>query len=178
MSFFAGGTLTNNTYYWYKVGLNGRVAIKADSTFEPTESGQYYAAVTNSVVIGLTLKTDTVNYILSTVKNEGKIIVSPNPVENTLTIHGLDNKSSLKVTVTDMSGYVWLTTLSRQQSSLNVDASRLKPGNYLVNISNKNGAVCQGITVNTNQKERCKMKPASLFFIPSHTGYISSHAQS
>jgi hypothetical protein len=56
-----GGTLANDTLRWYKVGKNKPVAtITGDTSFTPTETGKYYAAVTNAVATQLTLYTDTV----------------------------------------------------------------------------------------------------------------------
>ena len=57
-----GGTLSNNTYKWFKVGKAGTTAIAGDSVFHPSEIGSYYAAVTNSICTKLTLYTDTVFY--------------------------------------------------------------------------------------------------------------------
>ncbi|MGN6491921.1 MAG: T9SS type A sorting domain-containing protein [Agriterribacter sp.] len=56
----AGGTLSNNTYKWYKGGT--LVATKTgDSSFTYTEIGSYHATVMNSAVAGVTLNSDTVN---------------------------------------------------------------------------------------------------------------------
>ncbi len=45
----AGGTLSNNTYNWYKDGTLV-ATIVGDSTFTPSISGNYAVAVTNSIV--------------------------------------------------------------------------------------------------------------------------------
>ena len=58
----AGGTLSNNTYKWFKVGKPGNATIVGDSVFHPSERGKYYAAVTNSICTQLTLHTDTIFY--------------------------------------------------------------------------------------------------------------------
>ena len=55
----AGGTLGNNTYYWYKDDVLVQTKT-GDSTFVSSGSGTYYATVTNRVVNGLTLYTDTI----------------------------------------------------------------------------------------------------------------------
>lgn len=62
LSVYAGGTLSNNTYKWYKVGVTNPKIIVGDSLFQPTEGGKYYAAVTNSICTALTLYSDTVAY--------------------------------------------------------------------------------------------------------------------
>ena len=131
----AGGTLSNNTYNWFEVGQLQSVTITGDSTFQPTKSGSYYAKVTNSIVKGLTLKTDTVTYTMPLVKNELKISLSPNPARGMISIYGLDEKSDAKVAIADMSGYVWMSAMSREKTSLQVNVSRLKAGNYLVTVN-------------------------------------------
>src|SRR5438477_1776868 len=62
LSVSAGGTLSNNTYKWFMVGQTDTVIITGDSVFHPSQSGKYFAAVTNSVATQLTLYTDTVEY--------------------------------------------------------------------------------------------------------------------
>lgn len=58
----AGGTLSNNTFKWYKTG-NGLVATKnGDSTYTPVNTGNYYVEVTNSVASDFILKSNTINY--------------------------------------------------------------------------------------------------------------------
>jgi hypothetical protein len=58
----AGGTLSNNTYQWYNIEQNSSVTINGDSVFHPSQSGHYFAAVTNSICKKLTLHTDTIFY--------------------------------------------------------------------------------------------------------------------
>ncbi|CAN5419076.1 hypothetical protein BH10BAC2_BH10BAC2_18410 [soil metagenome] len=62
LSVSAGGTLSNNTYEWFMVGQAEPTTITGDSVFTPTQNGQYYAAVTNSICTQLTLYTDTIDY--------------------------------------------------------------------------------------------------------------------
>jgi hypothetical protein len=62
LAVYAGGTLSNNTYKWFDVEQNDSVTIVGDSVFHPSQSGHYFAAVTNSVCTQLTLHTDTVFY--------------------------------------------------------------------------------------------------------------------
>ncbi|MGB1204617.1 MAG: T9SS type A sorting domain-containing protein [Chitinophagales bacterium] len=45
----AGGTLSNNTYTWFKDGVE-IATITADSTFTAVETGTYYCMVSNSIV--------------------------------------------------------------------------------------------------------------------------------
>lgn len=131
----AGGTISNNTYKWFRAGQPEAITILGDSTFLPTRSGVYYAKITNSIVDGLTLKTDTIHYTMPLAKKELKISISPNPARDMISIHGLNENSGAKITIADMGGYVWVKAMSRQLSALRIDVSRLKAGNYLVNVS-------------------------------------------
>lgn len=58
LSVNAGGTLANNTYKWYRNGALYRV-VTGDSLLVTSTSGYYYADVTNSLVSGLTLKSNS-----------------------------------------------------------------------------------------------------------------------
>ncbi len=71
LSIYAGGTLKNNTYYWSRIDAKGYTTIKGDSTFTPQQDGKYYVYVTNAVVIGGFLLSDTVNFVSnnSTIEN-------------------------------------------------------------------------------------------------------------
>jgi Fibronectin type III domain/Secretion system C-terminal sorting domain len=62
LSVSTGGTLSNNTYKWYQVGEVGNTTVVGDSVFQPSQSGKYFAAVTNSICTKLTLNTDTISF--------------------------------------------------------------------------------------------------------------------
>lgn len=62
LSVSAGGTLGNNTYHWYRVSGNETI-VQGDSVFQPLHSGKYFASITNSLCVLLTLHTDTVNFV-------------------------------------------------------------------------------------------------------------------
>ncbi|WP_394772350.1 leucine-rich repeat domain-containing protein, partial [Mucilaginibacter sp.] len=51
----AGGTVSNNTYKWYKVGSGVIDSTKGDSVYYPSSPGSYYAEVSNSIATGLIL---------------------------------------------------------------------------------------------------------------------------
>jgi hypothetical protein len=60
LSVEAGGTLSNNTFKWYRYG--GLVETKVgDNTFIPETSGAYYVEVTNKFATALTLVSETVD---------------------------------------------------------------------------------------------------------------------
>ncbi len=64
LSVSAGGTLANDTFRLYKDGVLNTTQI-GDSTFDVTTNGGYYITVTNSIATQLTLKSDSVNLILT-----------------------------------------------------------------------------------------------------------------
>ncbi len=63
LSVSAGGTLSNNTYNWYKNGLLD-TTIYGDSIFTPIANGSYSVTVTNAIATQLTLYSDTVSAVL------------------------------------------------------------------------------------------------------------------
>ena len=58
LSVSAGGTLANNTYKWYRAGSLYRTVV-GDSTLATTVKGTYYVEVTNSIVTGFTLTSNS-----------------------------------------------------------------------------------------------------------------------
>ncbi|HET7117907.1 MAG TPA: T9SS type A sorting domain-containing protein, partial [Hanamia sp.] len=63
LSVSAGGTLSNNTYTWHNIVSDSSIVIAGDSVYTPATSGEFYVSVTNSVVTGLTLYSDTATVI-------------------------------------------------------------------------------------------------------------------
>ena len=61
----AGGTLSNDTFKWYKDSVLVATTI-GDSTYAPEDTGRYYVAVNNSIATDLTLYANefTLHYIL------------------------------------------------------------------------------------------------------------------
>ena len=60
LSVNAGGTTSKNTYKWY-VGSSLVGTIVGNSSFSPTQAGNYYAEVTNSDAPALTLTSDIIS---------------------------------------------------------------------------------------------------------------------
>ena len=143
---YAGGTLTNNRYKWYKDGILVTI-IRGDSTFIPTENGNYYAEITNSVVTGLKLTTDTITFTNSFISNgsvnlsaDRTINLSPNPAQNILHVGGLPSTPA-KLTVVDFNGNIIVSReLSVVSNGYDLNVSSLHAGNYLLKIE-VNGAV-------------------------------------
>lgn len=135
----AGGTLSNNTYTWYKVGSAQSRVLVGDSSVTPTQSGRYYAKVTNKAVTVLTLYTDTVTYTKAAGVSAPSLSLSPNPTRGLITVYGLDDNRDATVRIADLTGHVWLTATSRKQVSVQMNAALLKPGNYMITVAGKEG---------------------------------------
>src|SRR5581483_12227315 len=59
----AGGTLSNNTYTWFRFSsAKDTTVISGDSVFRPLKSGIYRVKVTNSVVTDLILHSELIHY--------------------------------------------------------------------------------------------------------------------
>lgn len=141
LSVTAGGTLKNNIYYWFKVGQTDSVIIARDSTYQPTTSGQYYAKVRNAIATALTLYTDTISIPVPAAAIAGKpsLNLFPNPVQNTLTINGLDAKTDYDISITDITGNVLVKVVAMRQPMVNLNVGRLQQGTYRVYIIANNG---------------------------------------
>ncbi len=61
LSVSSGGTLSNNTYKWFIIGQPDSATIPGDSVFYPSQNGQYFASVINSICTDLVLNTDTID---------------------------------------------------------------------------------------------------------------------
>ena len=127
-----GGTLSNNTYSWYKVGTKGSITIKKDSTFTPTANGRYYVKVTNAIATKLTLVSDTIKFTMCNLIASSKMTntlnmeaarrgfqVFPNPASNMITVktNGVAN-----IIVTNAAGTIILRKDITNNSSINVSA--------------------------------------------------------
>jgi len=94
----AGGSITNNTYNWYR--NDTLVGTKtSDSTFTPIIGGNYSVTVTNAIATQLTLQSDTIFVVIPTDSVPGvaadsaniadtlsAIAVYPNPAHGVATI--------------------------------------------------------------------------------------------
>jgi Leucine-rich repeat (LRR) protein len=137
----AGGTLSNNTYVWYKTGSGTTITIVGDSTFTPTAPGSYYANIYNSIATATVLTTDTVSYSTVSAVAAGKSIsVYPNPAKAVLTVQGLNADLKNIITITDVAGNRRFQVTAGKQTSVQCDISRLQPGSYTLKVSNTNNS--------------------------------------
>lgn len=144
LSVYAGGTLSNNTYNWFKVGATGSTTITGDSTFTPSSSGKYYVQVTNAVATRLTLESDTIDFILNNFEannrftkdiesNKLHLSLYPNPASNSIHIQ---TNGTADITLTNSNGKVLLNKIINSKSQINV--SRFANGIYYI-INNTTG---------------------------------------
>jgi hypothetical protein len=141
----AGGTLSNNTYNWYKDWVLVSTKV-GDSTFKTTGAGNYNVLVTNSIATALTLYSDTITVtsspgtenMISKAANT-KTFIYPNPANVFINLK-LDKpaNSNTYVMIYDMQHKIIMqrkiaTGALTQQYSIN----NLLPGNYtLILIEN------------------------------------------
>ncbi|MBV9962262.1 MAG: leucine-rich repeat domain-containing protein [Parafilimonas sp.] len=136
LSVSAGGTLSNNTYKWFKVGETTAVTITGDSTFHPAGSGSYYAQITNAVATALTLHTDTIAYAAPVLKQNmiAKLSLFPNPAADIITVKGLNANMVSTISITDISGNTRMTIQSHVRNCT-INITTLPRGNYKMLIS-------------------------------------------
>ena len=110
-----------------------------DSTFQPAESGVYYANITNSIATKLTLTTDTVNYTMpaSTAVNSfyaddmkvnnvaDHLVVFPNPAKETVHVKTTGNAL---ITISNADGKLILAKNINSKGT--IDVSSLPNGIY------------------------------------------------
>ncbi|WP_170971160.1 T9SS type A sorting domain-containing protein [Ilyomonas limi] len=153
LSVSAGGTLSNNTYHWFKVGATDSTINKGDSTFMPTQSGKYHVKVTNAIATKLTLYSDTIDFTLSPGKQNNLITktvqptkliqhmqVYPNPAKDVVQVQV---KGTAMIAITNSNGKVLLTKSVNNSDVINV--SSLAPGIYY--LQNKASGETQKIVV-------------------------------
>jgi len=155
LSVYAGGSLGNNTYKWHQVGSTAIIIIKKDSTFTPQQSGKYYVKVKNRVANQLILRSDTIDFTLSPLKQSINTIIAktiqpatvikhmqayPNPAKDV--VHVQINGTAI-ITISNSAGKVLLTKSINNNAEINVSA--LAPGFYY--LQNKASGEAQKIVV-------------------------------
>jgi Leucine-rich repeat (LRR) protein len=145
-SVYAGGTLSNNTYYWFKDG-SLIATIQGDSTFTPNQTGSYTVRIKNSIATALTLKTGAIYFNALRSSNENGIVSDQMEFNNILSVY--PNPATSLVTVTfnltgncivkliDNSGQILQTktvNTIKDGNKLQLDVSKYAAGIYLVSI--------------------------------------------
>ena len=147
LSTYAGGTLSNNTYKWFKNGL--LIATKnGDSTFTVSSNGNYNVEVTNSIATELTLHSDTIAFstltgfqqsnITTSTNNKINFSVYPNPATTTATI-SFNGSGNYTIKLADVSGNVLQTKtiVGNNKNAVQLNISQYAAGVYFVTISNE-----------------------------------------
>jgi hypothetical protein len=157
LSVYAGGTLSNNTYKWFRCDgtISTLVAtIKGDSVFHPTQNGKYLVRVKNSVATHLTLYSDSIVYIAA----EEPVIASaenafqqndktnlfrvyPNPAKDILHV---ETNGSAMFSLIDQSGKILVITSISGKGVVNI--SNITPGLYYLK-NNSTGNVQKVVIV-------------------------------
>jgi Leucine-rich repeat (LRR) protein len=144
LSVSAGGTLSNNTYTWFRD--NVIVATNTgDPAFHPTQSGVYRAKVTNSIATQLKLHSELVHYevpAITSVDNTSQqydksnsFRVYPNPAKDIIHV---EINANTTFSLIDQAGKVLLTANINSKSNINV--SSIAEGLYYLR-NNNTGAV-------------------------------------
>ncbi len=133
----AGGTLSNNTYIWYKDGT-AYATHTGDSTLSITEGGSYYVSVTNAVATGLTLYSDTLT-VSGFNKPAASIALYPNPAKSNAT--ALFNATgNYTLILSNASGKVLQTisgTSNKEQNKVDFNISTYPQGMYFISIKDE-----------------------------------------
>lgn len=126
--------ICNNTgvnYQWINCVTGSPIPNATNKEFTPGASGNY------AVIISTTCGSDTsscVGYTASTGQNEifaEQVNVFPNPSQNEIYISGVD--------VAHVEVYNLLGDLVERTTQKTIDLSNVKPGVYLIKVSNKQG---------------------------------------
>ena len=148
LSVYAGGTLSNNTYSWFRVTKHGFELLatkQGDSIFFPSQNGIYVSKVTNAVATELILKSDTIKYRGHVTTNsvfnlsedrmqedeQQSFSVYPNPANNILHI---ESKYKITVSLIDLSGKTIMTDVINKRGIINV--SKINAGVYYLKNNN------------------------------------------
>ena len=144
LSVSAGGTLSNNTYTWYKNGSLFK-KIVGDSVIILHGKGTYNVIITNAVATALTLYSDTINYtagnnvIASKMNNNSSISLYPNPAKTNATL-SFNADGKYAITVTDVSGKILQTKTGvaiKGENIIQLDVSQYASGIYLITIADE-----------------------------------------
>jgi hypothetical protein len=135
LSVYAGGTLSNNIYTWFKCEGEGTSSIlisriKGDSTFHPSENGRYRVVVSNSVATQLKLFTKLYDYTapakaaIASFENASQqydktslFSVYPNPAKDILHVETI---GAATFSLINQSGKILLTTNINGKGVINI----------------------------------------------------------
>jgi hypothetical protein len=159
LSVYAGGTLSNNTYTWFKVGTTKGKVIVGDSAFHPTVSGSYYVNVTNALAPKLTITSDTMEYaaslsseVISNADSREKsdnvlISVYPNPARDFINIYSESTKVlSLKMVDANGATIAERSLGNDADHDVRINIANYPAGIYFIQLQTSAGMVTRKIT--------------------------------
>ena len=152
LSVSAGGTLSNNTYVWYKRDKPGNITISGDSVFRPTESGTYFVKVRNKIAKDLRLVSRAIKYTAPSSADaialnkeedflDNSFSVYPNPARNVLHIKANENASFSLIRA---DGKILLTSIIDKTGV--IDISNIAAGVYYLRNNNTNASKKVSVT--------------------------------
>jgi hypothetical protein len=136
----AGGTPSNNTYKWVRVGAAGSTAVTGNSSFKPSKSGRYFVKVTNAVAKKLTLYSDTIDFDMNSEVESGRMTANAKGMQPTRALQVYPSPASsivhvqvngtAAIVLTDNTGKIMLSKTISNKGELNV--STLANGVYYI----------------------------------------------
>ena len=152
LSVSAGGTLSNNTYVWYKRDKPGNITISGDSVFHPTESGTYFVKVRNKIAKDLRLVSRAIKYTVPSSTDaialnkeqdflDNSFSVYPNPARNVLHVKANENTSFSLIRA---DGKILLTSNIDKTGAINI--RDLAAGVYYLRNNNTNASKKVSVT--------------------------------
>jgi len=136
----AGGTVSNNTYKWYKNGVLFKTKT-GNASLTVNSNGNYSVVVTNSIATQLTLYSDSVavtnllqQNTLSSIEATGNnFSIYPNPVKSIATI-SFNAIGNCTIKLTDVAGNIlqMKTIDASGKSTINLNMSKYSSGVYFV----------------------------------------------
>lgn len=138
LSVTAGGTLANNTYTWYRNNKKAAV-VQGDSTYQPTQSGEYYVEVKNRIARDLVLASKTLWVFVSNPDDGLQLQVTPNPARDYIHLSKASGRNTV-VHVYNIYGKEVISMKPGACSSITLSVAGLARGTYRVVLSD-NGVI-------------------------------------
>jgi Leucine-rich repeat (LRR) protein len=138
LSVNAGGTLTNNTYRWYKKNPTALVATNTgNANYTPNAAGTYFVQVTNNIATSLTLTSDDISVTLTNTPifttQPSNVTVCPN------------TGTSFTATATNAVSYQWQVKIGA------ADFANLNEGGVYANVTSSTLSISNAAGLNGYQ---------------------------
>ena len=140
LSVSAGGTISNNTYNWYKNGVLFKSNV-GTPRLVVRKNANYSVAVTNSIATQLTLYSDTVAVTgllqnsIASAETTNNFSIYPNPVKTIATISfKATGYSTIKLTDVEGNTLLTKTINANGKTTVQLDVSKYASGVYYVSL--------------------------------------------